>query len=198
MSFITLDSKPSEVIKNVWQMLLHGKKTYNTPFHHAQLASVDANSNPQLRTMILRQVDEVQNTITFHTDIRSRKVQELNANPNVHCLFYDEPARLQVRLQAIAKIHYNDELALAAWKMARVQSQLSYSTEYAPSTVLKAPVIVDVNRTNASEEELLKAQNNFALIVCTIQCIDVLYLNHRSNLRVGYDCKSNQAFWVHP
>jgi pyridoxamine 5'-phosphate oxidase len=198
MSLISLDSNPNDVVKNIWEMLHHGKKTYNTAFHHAQVATVNQQFCPEVRTMILRQVDEGAPSVCFNLDIRSSKAEQIRLNSNVHCLFYDEAARVQVRLSCIGKICYNDEVSDTAWQKARIQSQLSYLTEHAPGTKLLKPPLLDVNRTDATLEELALAKNNFAVLQCKISHIDILSLNHISNLRIGYDCESQQAYWLHP
>jgi pyridoxamine 5'-phosphate oxidase len=198
MSLISLESNPLHVVEKVWEMLVHGKKTYNTPFHQAQVATVDEHSCPQVRTMILREAIELQSLLQFNLDVRSPKAAQIQANANVQCLFYDAQARVQVKATCTAKICYHDDISNIAWQKARVQSQLSYNTADAPSTKLLTPVILDVNRTDATKEELEAAKSNFAVLQCRITHLDILSLHHVSNLRIGYDCRTKEATWLHP
>jgi pyridoxamine 5'-phosphate oxidase len=198
MSFITVDSDPYTIVQNTWQMLIQGKKTYNSPFHCAQVATVNEQQGPEVRTMILREVDEVNTTICFNLDIRSHKAHQIINNPNVQCLFYDESARVQLRLTCTGKICYKDDVADTAWQKARMQSKLAYNTIHAPGSRLTKPIILDVNKTDATPKELETAKNNFAVLLCKVANIDILSLHHISNLRIGYDCQKKEAYWLHP
>ena len=87
-----------------FKMLDRGVKDRKSCFHSAVLASVNKFNNPDARTVILRGFDLKKLTISFHSDIRTNKVFQIQKNPNVTMVFYDEKKKNKIRINGIAKI----------------------------------------------------------------------------------------------
>ncbi len=94
------------------------------------LATADARGRPSARIVLLKGVDD--NAFVFFTDYRSRKGQELEANPAAALVFYWHPLERQVRItgrvtrldEAASRIYYLSRPVgsrIGAW--ASVQSQ---------------------------------------------------------------------------
>ncbi len=73
------------------------------------LATVGSNGAPSVRTVLLKQID--QRGLVFFTDLRSRKGQDLQANPQASVCVYWEPLEEQVRIDG--QVERIDERAIA-------------------------------------------------------------------------------------
>ena len=68
--------------------------------------------------MVLRQCVDDRRMLTFHTDVRSPKWQEMAANPQVTVLGYCHQRRLQLRLAGrVACYAAGSDVARAAWRV---------------------------------------------------------------------------------
>lgn len=80
------------VIAAYERALATGRRNMNA----MSLATVAANGRPSIRTVLLKAIDE--QGLVFFTDKRSRKGQDLEANPEASVCFYWEPLEEQVRI----------------------------------------------------------------------------------------------------
>ena len=74
--------------ENIWDQLIIGKSKSKSELHQGYISTFNE-SFPSVRTVVLRHVDKKNNTISFHTDIRSSKIDEIKKNNAVTMLFYD-------------------------------------------------------------------------------------------------------------
>src|SRR6476661_8671088 len=107
---LTLDN----ILADCWQRLTLGISSAKHPFHSATIATIN-NGIPELRTVVLRGVIPSEQALIFHTDIRSPKVNQIKKNNNISWLFYDQKERIQLRINALAYIHHQDEESLISW-----------------------------------------------------------------------------------
>jgi pyridoxamine 5'-phosphate oxidase len=190
----------SEMHDVAWHIMQLGKQSHKSNMHQIYIATVDAFGNPQNRTVILRSVDADAKTISFHTDCRSSKVQDLMHNPNTAALLYDHENRVQVRLQCIAALHQNNAIANDCWQKARLQSQLTYGNETASSTLIPIPTLLNVNEVNVTEAHIQFCKENFMVVTLQIHALDILFLHHTGNKRMQTLYKNNETkmSWVEP
>ena len=83
------DNNFEEIEAEIWELLIQSSNSANTPFHHGIIATINDNV-PEQRTVILRNVDVFTRTLSFNTDIRSLKIEQLHVNDSVSWLFYDK------------------------------------------------------------------------------------------------------------
>ena len=57
--------------EEIWKLLIIGKAKAKSEFHQGYLAT-NNNEFPSIRTVVLRHVDKEKNSISFHTDFRSK------------------------------------------------------------------------------------------------------------------------------
>ena len=62
--------------ENIWDQLIIGKSKSKSELHQGYISTFN-DSFPSVRTVVLRHVDKKNNTISFHTDIRSSKIDEI-------------------------------------------------------------------------------------------------------------------------
>ena len=180
-----------QVLSDVWSCLREGVKHGAHPFHTPVLATTNGD-DPDLRTVVLRQVAAEQRLLLCHTDVRSPKFYALEKNPQVAWLFYDRTARVQLRLYGQVSLHHADNTAQTCWEKSSSNSRLCYLTPQAPGTVLP----VGDGQTPAVDDGF----ENFAAISCQIFAIDWLYLRAAGHLRARFDWKENRwdSKWINP
>ncbi len=194
MSDIFLQDNLDQVEKQIWDMLEKGVPSYKASFHYVSVATI-AYDKPELRTVILRDVDVKNKEISFHTDLRSPKVAQLKNNNAVSFLFYDPETRMQLRCSGKATLHYKDAHAELAWGKSRLPSRLTYTNILPSGADLPAPDLIDLNRTEVSEEELEKAYDNFVVVTSKINQVDWLFLHYKGHRRALFDYVKNSFQW---
>ncbi|MGH8413247.1 MAG: pyridoxamine 5'-phosphate oxidase [Gammaproteobacteria bacterium] len=85
------------------------------------LATVKADGQPSVRTVLLKQVDE--RGFVFYTNLRSRKGEQLHANPRAALCFFWQPFMEQVLVEgAVGKV--SDAEADGYWTTRQRASQI--------------------------------------------------------------------------
>jgi pyridoxamine 5'-phosphate oxidase len=82
----------------------------------ATLATVDVNGNPRARTVFVRSMDPVANTIWTTTDARSAKVAQLQARPMAELCFWTPHERQQFRILGRIEIASEGALRDEIWQ----------------------------------------------------------------------------------
>lgn len=178
----------------IWELLAQSVSSAKTPFHQGCFATVN-NNIPEQRMVVLRGTDANEKTLSFHTDIRSLKIDQLTLNNAVNWLFYDTKIKVQLRMSAFAKIHFDDDISKNAWQNTRLASKICYTTQAKPGSSISSPELIDVNQKEISEELLLFAEKNFAVIKTEIYAIDFVFLNREGNRRAFFDYRTNHYEW---
>ncbi|MEY5045524.1 MAG: hypothetical protein RL713_749, partial [Bacteroidota bacterium] len=80
-----------------WQMLSDAVGDRKHPMRTMVVGSVSG-SMAQIRTIVLRKVETEERKIYFHTDIRSSKIDDIQATGQLSWLAYDPTQRTQIRL----------------------------------------------------------------------------------------------------
>jgi hypothetical protein len=176
--------------RQIGEWLQGGVHDARHPAHLLQVASVDHNSGPQVRTVVLRAAEPTAHWVRFHTDIRSPKVEEIRHQPRVALVGYDPNLRLQFRMDAIAAIHHKDALARQGWERTPPHSRALYASKKVPGEALKQDVALQAPAPIHDVDD--PAFNHFALIHCAIELIDLLELDsgaHRRGTLIRADGK---------
>jgi pyridoxamine 5'-phosphate oxidase len=180
-----------------WQLMTEGKQNFKSEIHQFFVANCN-DAIPELRTVILRGVNESEKWISFHSDFRSNKIAQLQQNNTVSALLYHHTKRMQLRLQCKASLHCNDDIADNSWGKARLQSKLSYSNALAPGTIIEQPILTDVNRTDVLQSEIDALQKNFVVVRLKIIQMDIVFLHHAGNKRMFINYETKQKSWLQP
>ncbi len=182
----------TDSLAEIWQTLLHelqrGALDPKHPFRYLTLATV-GNEFPQVRTLVLRQFSTHLEFLVY-TDARSSKVKELFDVPRVSLLFYHPKKQVQVRVNAHATIHVEDELAQAHWMRVSDKRRSEYQSKLGPGTRITAP---------ATGWESSSDRSNFSVVKFAPLSIEVLQLNREGHLRIQFDLTSGwQGAWLVP
>ena len=182
----------SEPSASIWQTLLHelqrGALDPKHPFRYLTLATL-GNQFPQVRTVVLRQFTADLEFLVY-TDSRSSKVQELLEMPRASLLFYHSKKQVQVRVNSLATIHVEDELAQAHWKQVSKHRQSEYQGMLVPGTRIDTPDFGWEARPERAYFSVLK----FSPIT-----VEVLQLAREGHLRIQFALATGwQGAWLVP
>lgn len=180
-----------------WRRLAEGIGNRYSPFHMPTLATVDAAGRPRLRTVVLRAAEAGAATLRFHCDRRSDKAREIAANGHAALHVYDRAAKLQLRLEARARLHGDDATADAAWAGALAMSRVCYGVEPAPGTALPAG---DAYALPEEDPAARVGRGNFCAVVLSAERLDLLFLDRRGHRRAVF-CREGEGWggsWVAP
>lgn len=173
----TRENSQTEIWKSLVHELHRGALDSKHPFRYINLATM-GKGYPEIRTVILRKVDEDLNFFVF-TDSRSAKVTEIKANSSVSLHFYHPIKRVQIRIQAKAILHQLDELSKIFWAQVQGDAQKAYGSILAPGTEIEQP-----------EEAFAWNQkidfSFFTPIQFIPQTVEVLQLDGSTHLRIVF------------
>ena len=174
----------------IWQRLSNACGDITNPLRLPALATVSGVA-PAIRTVVLRNADSYQRTLTFFSDSRAQKIAELAAKPQIAFLFFDPRDQIQIRASGVATIHRMDAVSVSEWNQLPDSSRLNYSTEMAPGTPIPTP---DQNPTDTS------GRAHFAVVIANIQHIDWLQLSSPFHHRAEFVFESGQwrGRWIAP
>ena len=187
----TTDEEPrlSAVLSECWALLADGAADPQHEFHTPALATASAALGCTLRTVVLRRVEREARELSFYTDLRSRKIGEIQADPRVGLLFHSHAEDTQIRIQAEARIHHGDALAEAAWAQVPLARRRDYMVSGPPGLPWAWPTsgLEDGLEDRApSEEQSLSGKVNFAVVVCIVGQMDWLYLTPHGHRRANF------------
>ena len=94
------------------------------------------------RTVVLRDFNEQERLLRFHTDQRSPKISQIKENNKATVHAYDHEEKIQIRLKGTIEIHHQDSVTEKAWANTREMSKECYSVKDSPSKKIDNPVAV--------------------------------------------------------
>jgi len=180
-----------------WRLLGDGVTNAKAPFHLPAVATIGRDGDPRVRTVVLRAAARDEGWLQFHTDRRSPKVAEIEAQPRVALHFYDRAAKVQLRVRARAVVHGEDAVARAAWDKTRSFSRVCYRIDPAPGTPLAAPD----GYAEPEPDDPEVGFETFRVVRAHVQEIEWLYLagqgHRRALFRLG-ESGGFEASWLTP
>ena len=187
------NNNPNDIFSNQWNQLELAVKDAKHNYHLFALSTIDANS-PDVRTVVLRNVNKNTYSISFHTDIRSPKFKQITKNPNVSVLFYDVQARTQIRMVGTASICGDEDMLKSLWGKLSKESKECYMGEVAPSDPLNGKTIIN----KIKEKSVDEGYNNFSRVTIRISKMEILLLHHLGHRRIEFklDGKTPVHQWL--
>lgn len=187
-----------EVKRDLTQRLVRAARDRRSPMHVPAVVTSDVDA----RGMVLREFNSAAWTLRFHTDTRSPKVAAIEADPRMAVLFYDKGAKVQIRVRGTGAILRNDEITEAAWANGSNFARRCYLGD-GPGALSDAPTSGlpgDLEGVEPSDEQLLPARDNFAVLLVELNELDWLYLAHTGHVRAQFkrDGSGWSGHWVSP
>jgi hypothetical protein len=192
------------VLAECWHLLADGAADPQHDFHLTSLATTHAGLGCTLRTVVLRRVDAEARELWFYTDLRSRKIGEIQEDPRVALLFHSLSDDTQVRVQADAAIHHRDELAENAWQELTPRRRRDYlvsGPRGLPWAWATSGLPSELEARDPSEAESEAGRLNFAVVVCHVRQMDWLFLTPHGHRRANFAWNGDgklQTSWLVP
>jgi len=192
------------VLAECWHLLSDGAADPQHDFHTTALATSHAGVGCTLRTVVLREVDPEARHLTFYTDLRSRKIGEIQQDPRVALLFNSVSEDTQIRVQAEAEIHHGDTLAEAAWRNLAPHRRRDYlvsGPRGLPWAWATSGLPTELENRDLKPAETEAGRLNFAAVVCHVRQMDWLFLTPYGHRRANFawtDDGRLQTSWLVP
>ena len=191
-------------LKFAWQMLGRGVHDRRSAFHTPVLATQSA-QGPQARVLVLRACDPQLRQLTFHTDTRSAKMQELQIDARVALTFYDAARKTQVRINGSASVHAGDSISHQRWANSGPSSLRCFmgAQPGGVSLVPTSGLPANVEGRVPDVAELQVAEPRFAVLQVWVQQLEWLQLHTSGQRRAMFtwaeaeerDCRMQ---WLNP
>jgi hypothetical protein len=158
-----------------------------------QMATVDRDDHPDLRSVILRAFErEPSARAEIHSDARAAKVGDILRTDRVALLAWSAEAQLQIRLRGSARLHRADAIASARWETLSTNARDPYGTRAVPGT----PIADPADRPHLPPNEQFA---QFVVIRVQIFAVDVLKLGPHGDQRRAsglFTSSDLAAHWV--
>ena len=179
----------------VWDQLHSAIDNPDHPYWLLNLATVTQDMVPESRLVVIREVDAEKLTLSFHTDVRSKKWQQLQSNPHSALTGYDPQNRIQIRIQGIAELFdFLSEKNQWVWDTLSPDRK-KLCTGDTPASLVNPKFNPDAEFTENLGVE------NFGIIQIRVQLLDWLILDPKQHKRAIIDYSSSKvikAHWVNP
>lgn len=187
--FETLD----DLRRDITQRLVHAAEDWRSAIHVPVVVTSDVDA----RAMVLREFDAQAWTMRFHTDIRAPKVRAIEADPRMAVLFYDKGSKIQIRARGVGKVLRDDPTTQAAWESSTNFARRCYLGEGpgAPSDAPTSGLPSEFEGHEPSDEQLIPARENFAVLLVELMELDWLYLAHTGHVRAQFSRPDPSSVW---
>ena len=189
-----------EIKKKIWLMLNDAVTNRASQFRIPTFICGDQ-SDFDGRIVVLRKSNQKDNTVQFHSDIRSDKIEKLKNNPNAAMLFYDKEEKIQVRLKVECLVNHNNEITKESWSKTQHISRKCYLVDNGPGSESKIPTSglkPELDNFEFTMEQSEEGYKNFTVIQCKIKSIEWLYLAAKGHRRARFDLENNRNTWLVP
>ena len=191
----------NEIKKKIWLMLDDAITNRASQFRIPTFICGDQ-SDFDGRIVVLRKSDQLNNTVQFHSDIRSDKIGKLKKNPKAAMLFYDKDEKIQVRLKIECVVNHKNEITKESWSKTQHISRKCYLVDNGPGSESASPTSglkPELDNFDFTMEQSEKGYKNFTVIQCKIKSIEWLYLAAKGHRRALIDFQGSKKFtWLIP
>ena len=190
----------NEIKKKIWLMLDDAITNRASQFRIPTFICGDQ-SDFDGRIVVLRKSDQLNNTVQFHSDIRSDKIEKLKKNPKAAMLFYDKDEKIQVRLKIECVVNHNNEITKESWSKTQHISRKCYLVDNGPGSESASPTSglkPELDNFEFTMDQSEKGYKNFTVIQCKIKLIEWLYLAAKGHRRARFDLETKKDTWLVP
>ena len=190
----------NEIKRKIWLMLDDAITNRASQFRIPTFICGDQ-SDFDGRIVVLRKSDQLNNTVQFHSDIRSDKIEKLKKNPKAAMLFYDKDEKIQVRLKIECVVNHNNEITKESWSKTQHISRKCYLVDNGPGSESASPTSglkPELDNFEFTLEQSEEGYKNFTVIQCKIKLIEWLYLAAKGHRRARFDLETKKDTWLVP
>ena len=182
-----------ETKKEIFSLLFQGVKKRKSNFHNTVLNTVTLDNKPEARTVILRGFDTEKLIVSIHSDLRAKKIVELQKNDNVCLVFYDDQKKIQLRVRGTANIRESYE---NSWNKLSNWSRRCYLSTRNPGMICENPTSgfpEEFALEAPSSEKSKDGLKNFSVIQILINEIEWLFLASQGHRRAIFSVERNKS-----
>jgi hypothetical protein len=177
-----------DVLDRVWHRLERAAEKPGHPFRTLTLGTAREDA-PHVRTVIVRDTDRDARRLAFHTDRRTRKVEDIRDSDRIAWHGWTPDTREQLRLQGTATVHCDDEVADALWAAERPSSLDVYVRDDEPGTPVDRPRdgrAEAVRNKTLTRADVAEGRPYFAAVRTVIDEIEWLHLHPEGHYRARF------------
>ena len=170
----------SEIEKKIWDLLTNAVIDRSSEFR-TPVFICGNDKDLDGRVVVLRKANQKDNFIQYHSDIRSSKIEKIKKNPSCSILFYGKQEKIQLRLKAECKVHFNDDVTKESWDKTGHISRKCYLVTNGPGTESDRPTSGLDNKFDNfdyTKEESEAGYKNFCVIRCKVKSIESVSYTH--------------------
>jgi pyridoxamine 5'-phosphate oxidase len=183
----------NQTLKISDMILTNAVENAKTLFHSPTVSSIDE-SGINSRVMVLREFNLKKRFMRFHTDYRAPKIKQYKKNNIASVLCYDPILKIQIKLQGIIDVNYQNSITRSAWDGSTTRSKKCYLVKGGSSLKISNPVEYDLKDGNIEDGYM-----NFAVLIFSFTTLEFLHLKssgHRRALHIWDD--ELQSSWLVP
>lgn len=182
------------LLDDAWDILAQGVRVPFAAAHTPTLATI-RDGNPTVRTVVLRAVSRAAAMVFVHADRRSSKVQELLAQPGCSLHIFDAGRRVQLRIEAQASIHLDDDIADAQWQA--MQTKFRAQQQRALAAGGDAAAVAEVELDNADGMADADRRPHFAAIALHVSALEWQQISSRGPRHARFEIgETVKGSWV--
>ena len=185
-------NNPEEIFQEELQDLYNAVKDTAHDYHLFTVAT-SSNNIPEIRTVVLRDVNLDNYKISFHTDTRSPKYNQLVKNSSVSALFYSISKRTQIRIKGKAEASNDKKLLTSLWSKLSKDSKECYQGKISPSGIIPDTKIFNDIIDDPDVDIDNKGFENFSRIKINVSSFEILRLHHLGHKRLFCDLSINNT-----
>jgi len=183
----------NQTLKISDMILTNAVENAKTLFHSPTVSSIDE-SGINSRVMVLREFNLKKRFMRFHTDYRAPKIKQYKKNNIASVLCYDPILKIQIKLQGIIDVNYQNSITRSAWDGSTNRSKKCYLVKGGSSLKISNPAEYDLKDGNIEDGYM-----NFAVLIFSFTTLEFLHLKssgHRRALHIWDD--ELQSSWLVP
>ena len=182
------------LLDDVWDILAQGVRVPFAAAHTPTLATI-RDGHPTVRTVVLRAVSRAASMIFIHADRRSSKVQELLAQPSCSLHIFDAGRRVQLRIEAQASIHLDDDIADSQWSLLQARLRAQQRRAMAAGANGALPSDVEIDNVDGMADAERRPQ--FAAIALHVSAVEWQQVSSRGARHARFEIgETIQRYWL--
>ena len=178
-------SEPNDLWRGLWTRLQDGLAHADAPGRTLSLATQRVGGGASVRMLVLRDLDQNAQSLTFYTHAGSQKVADLTEEPRAELLLWDPATSFQARLTVTVTMAQG---SVALWESQSPGARLNYVPTLTPGAPINAPHVP----TAAGSEA-------FVILIAKIASADILDLSELPHKRTTFNASDDfTGQWVAP
>tara|TARA_Y100001935_G_C17184966_1_gene447092 strand:- start:321 stop:905 length:585 start_codon:yes stop_codon:yes gene_type:complete len=176
------------MLEKAFKTFSDGVENAKSYFHTPTVCTFEG-QDISARTVVLRDFNEKDRILRFHTDQRSPKISQIKDNSSATIHAYDHEEKIQIRLKGSIEIHHKNSITENAWENTKEMSKECYSVKDSPSKRIENPDEFDIDRNQIDREIGYK---NFAVNLFTFHYLEILYLKRSGHRRAVFEWEEDK------